>query len=366
MLTTADRLILQACLRYALRHRSLTGTNPSVGTLLVKDGVIVGRGITAKGGRPHAERVAIDNAGERARGSTAYVSLEPCAHHGTTPPCAQALIDAGIVRVVTAWTDPDRRVDGKGHDMLRRAGIEVVIDDQSNSAPRDMSGYLNRKLNNRPQVTLKLAISADGMLGIAGQEMTITGDLARRMVHRLRAEHDAILVGRGTVDSDDPELTCRLPGLQSRSPHRFVLDTSATMSSKSKLARSANQFPVSLVSGQPVLASNLLEAGVRLFTAEVHDELLALPEFLEDLAGTGISSLMVEGGAKVAASFLNSGLVDEIWLFSSPAVVGKSGTQSPITPQTITEDFRSCRLLHLADDTLEIWQNNNMLSPARE
>ena len=337
MLTKDDHRYLDACLRFARRHRGLTGTNPSVGTLLVKDGCVVGKGITALGGRPHAERVALDQAGDAAKGATAYVSLEPCAHHGATPPCATAFIEAGVARVVTAWTDPDRRVDGKGHEMLREAGIAVQVADQENSAPRDLAGYLNRKQKDRPQVTLKLAVSADGMLGRPGEEVAITGRLVKNMVHRLRAEHDGILVGRGTVDADNPDLTCRLPGLGSRSPHRFVLDTNASMSVECRLARSARDVPVSIVSAVDKLPEDLAASGVNLFAAESHAGHLALPEFLEDFAGAGMSSLMVEGGAEVARSFLDQELVDFIWLFTAPTVIGEAGIVSPI-PATATVD----------------------------
>lgn len=354
--SSQDSRFMAACLRLARRHRGLTAANPSVGTLLVKDGIVVGAGITAKGGRPHAERLAIDEAGERAAGSTAYVSLEPCAHHGATPPCAQALIDAGVTRVVTAWTDPDSRVDGKGHAMLRNAGIDVDTGLQAEAAAADLAGYLNRKQNNRPQVTLKLAVSADGMLGRRDEELAITGGLAKNYVHRMRAEHDAILVGRGTVESDDPELTCRLPGLAARSPHRFVLDTAATLSPSSKLALSAQEVPVSLVTERLNLPEDLATLGVNHFIAESHDGRLALPEILEDMAASGISSLMVEGGAQVAQGFMDAGLVSDIALFQSDVVVGEGGVRSPVTPENLPQGFALVRMLKLGNDRLSIFR----------
>ena len=349
---------MAACLRYCRRHRGLTGTNPSVGTLLVKDGVVVGRGITARGGRPHSERVAVDQAGENARGSTAYVSLEPCAHHGATPPCAQGLIDAGIHRVVTAWIDPDDRVDGKGHQMLRDAGIEVDTNCHSNIAAADLSGYLNRKQKNRPQVILKLAVSADGMLGIPGREVAITGSLARNVVHRMRAEYDAILVGRGTIDADDPDLTCRLAGLEDRSPHRFILDTSASLPIESKLAQSAKIHPVTIITPNP-LSNDLLDLGVARFAAENHDGCLALPEIAEDMAAAGISTLMVEGGAEVARSFLEAGLIDEIALFSSQIVIGEEGIVSPLNKDALREGYSLVRQDVLGDDVLQLFKRDN-------
>ncbi|MEM1317655.1 MAG: bifunctional diaminohydroxyphosphoribosylaminopyrimidine deaminase/5-amino-6-(5-phosphoribosylamino)uracil reductase RibD, partial [Pseudomonadota bacterium] len=305
---------MAACLRLARRHRGLTGTNPSVGTLLVKDGCVVGRGITAKGGRPHAERIALDQAGTEASGATAYVTLEPCAHHGATPPCAQALIDAAVAEVHTAYIDPDHRVDGKGHAMLREARIAVYEGEQSDVAGADLRGYLTRKRLGRPAVTLKLAVSRDGMLGRIGEEVPITGSLARAVVHRMRAEHDAIAVGRGTVEADNPDLTCRLPGLEFRSPERFVFDSEATLPATSRLAQTADVVPTHLISTQPELPTHLVGTSVRHFAAEAEGGAIALPEVLDDMGARGISSLMVEGGAQLAESFLVAGLVDEIAL----------------------------------------------------
>ncbi|MGI9353653.1 MAG: bifunctional diaminohydroxyphosphoribosylaminopyrimidine deaminase/5-amino-6-(5-phosphoribosylamino)uracil reductase RibD [Rhizobiaceae bacterium] len=357
-LTEIDRKMLNTCLRYARRHRGLTASNPSVGTLLVQfcDGqpVVVGRGITAIGGRPHAERVAVDQVGTRAKGSTAYVTLEPCAHHGATPPCARALIDAGVARVVTALSDPDARVDGRGHAMLRHAGIEVVEADEANSAAADLAGYLTRKEKNSPQVILKLAVSLDGKLGLPGQEVPITGEIARSYVHRMRAEYDAILVGRGTVDADDPELTCRLPGLEHRSPKRFVLDSKATLSVMSKLASTANTVPISVITSHADIPDGLKAKGVTRFAAEEYNGQLALPEILEDMAADGISTLLVEGGAKVAKSFLEQQLVNNIVLFTAAKAVGADGIASPVSGKTLPKNFSLERTLRLGDDRLDL------------
>ncbi|MDD9909779.1 MAG: bifunctional diaminohydroxyphosphoribosylaminopyrimidine deaminase/5-amino-6-(5-phosphoribosylamino)uracil reductase RibD [Ahrensia sp.] len=353
-----DTKLLEACLRLARRHQGLTAANPSVGTLLVQFDdhvpIIVGRGITAFGGRPHAERVAIDEAGEKARGATAYVTLEPCAHHGATPPCAQALIDAGVARVVTAWTDPDQRVNGKGHAMLLEAGIELS-QARMEVVRRDLSAYLTRKSHNRPHVTLKLAVSADGKLGVAGKEVPVTGVLARSVVHRMRAQADAIAVGSGTLAADDPDLTCRLPGLETRSPRRFVLDGQASMAPTSRLARTAMQVPTTLVTAQPVLPEALTELGVTRLAAELHDGRIALPEMLEDMAADGVSSLMVEGGAAVAQSFLASSLVDSLALFTAPTVIGKEGLASPVCLDTVPNEFRLERSLTLGHDQLDLF-----------
>lgn len=362
-LSQTDNRLLDACLRYARRHRGQTAANPSVGTLIVHytddQPVMVGRGITAKGGRPHAERVALDRAREPVVGSTAYVSLEPCAHHGATPPCAQALIDAGISRVVTAWTDPDTRVDGKGHAMLRKAGLTVDISDTHGQAADDLRGYLNRKTKNRPQVILKLAVSADGKLGRPGEEVTITGALARRYVHRMRAEYDAILVGRGTVTTDDPELTCRLPGLERRSPSRFVLDGNAQLSPESKVAETARTTPISLITTASRLPPALAEKGVRFFASESDGSGVALPEMLEDMAASGVSSLMVEGGAKVAASFLTADLIDSIALFTGATQVGEDGIVSPITRLDVPDRYKPVRCLALGSDRLDLYERKS-------
>ena len=340
-MTPDDGRFMRACLRLARRHEGLTGTNPAVGTLIVRDGVVVGRGVTAQGGRPHAEPVALREAGELARGATAYVTLEPCAHHGVTPPCAQALIAGGVARVVTAYVDPDRRVDGRGHAMLREAGIRVEEGLEAAIAARDLRGYLSRKVRQRPHVTLKLAVSADGFLGREGREVAVTGPVARSQVHAMRARADAILVGIGTVRSDDPELTCRLPGLEDRSPHRFVLDTWASLDPDTRLVRTARHTPVTLVSTVPLPAA-LADAGVTHLRAEVHLGGVALPEMLEDMAALGHASLLVEGGARVARSFLDAALVDDIVLFTSSCGLEsgpEGGIASPLTLDTVPRGF---------------------------
>ncbi len=340
---------MDACLRYARRHRSRTGTNPSVGTLLVKNGIVVGRGITALGGRPHAERVALDEAGARSVGATAYVTLEPCAHHGATPPCAQALIDGGVARVVAADIDPDGRVDGRGFAMLRDAGIDVEAGVGAAQAGDDLSGYLHRKQANRPAVTLKLALSADGKLGLPGREVAITGPLARAYGHRMRAEHDAIAVGGGTVLADDPDLTCRLPGLEDRSPHRFVFARS--LDNATRLAVSASAVPVTLVSTEPAETGS----AIRYLAAERQDGKLALPEVLEDIAGLGISTLMVEGGASLAGGFLDEELVDALALFVSEVAIGADGIASPVILDTVPALFEPVRTLDLGPDRLHLF-----------
>ena len=337
--TDLDRRFMAACIRYSRRHLGRTGTNPSVGTLIVADEghgpVIVGRGVTAVGGRPHAETVALAEAGDRARGATAYVTLEPCAHHGRTPPCAEAL-------GVAAATDPDERVSGKGYDILRAGGIEVVPGVLAGEAKSVLSGYLTRSAKKRCQVTLKLAISADGMIGreAAGQ-VPITGDAARAQSHVMRAEHDAILVGIGTALADDPELTCRLPGLGYRSPLRIVLDSHARLPLTSRLVRSVDDSPLAVATIAPAseTAQRLGGAGARLIACEEHDGRVALPELLDDLAAQGITNLLVEGGAHVARAFLDEGLADRIVLFESDFVVGANGIAAPFGRADLAEGY---------------------------
>lgn len=347
---------MAACLRLARRHRGLTGTNPSVGTLLVDtSGAVIAAGITARGGRPHAEPVALAKAGQVPPGTTAYVTLEPCAHHGVTPPCAKALIDAGVGRVVTAWTDPDARVDGRGHAMLRAAGVDVRTGLLPDIAAQDLAGYLSRKQRHRPHVLLKLAVTADGFLGRRGEETAITGPLSRAMVHRMRAESDAILVGSGTIAADDPQLTCRLAGLEGRSPKRILLDPRISLRPGSKLVQTAGEVPTAIVTPVPNLPTQLAQAGIERMGAEMFEGEVALPELLSDLAESGVSTLLVEGGAAVARSFLAFDLVDEIALFSAPRELGE-GIASPVKPGAVPAGFALKRCLELANDRLELFQ----------
>ena len=343
MTNAADIRYMAATIRYARKHLGRTGTNPSVGTLLVKEGVIVGRGVTALGGRPHAETQAITEAGDLARFATAYVTLEPCAHHGRTPPCAEALVAAGVSRVVIAASDPDPRVSGRGAAILRNAGIEVVEGVLASEARDGLSGYLNRSVKKRPEVILKLAISADGAIGLEGEgQVSITGPLAKAQSQMLRAESDAILIGIGTALADDPELTCRLPGLEGRSPIRIVLDAKLELPLESKLVQSARDHPLWIValsdSNAPKRAA-LEGSGARILSAESDDGRIALPELLDDLGAEGLSSLIIEGGASVALSVLEQSLADRLVLFTSNTVVGGSGIASPLDPAHIPAEF---------------------------
>ncbi|MEB2843991.1 bifunctional diaminohydroxyphosphoribosylaminopyrimidine deaminase/5-amino-6-(5-phosphoribosylamino)uracil reductase RibD [Rhizobiales bacterium RZME27] len=348
-----DRRFMAEAIRVSRTHTGLTDTNPSVGCVIVKDGQIVGSAVTAIGGRPHAETQAIAIAGDMARGATAYVTLEPCAHWGRTPPCANALVDAGVARVVVAVFDPDPRVAGQGLKILSDAGITVETGLMEEEGRRALAGYLMRQTRGRPFVTLKLAVSADGMLGRRGEEVAITGAQVRTEVHHLRAQSDAILVGIGTVLSDDPELTVRIPGLEHRSPLRIVLDRDARFPQTSRLARTADNVPVIVAAiGAGVAETDSVPTGdapcrcgqhdhaeEARQTAITHINSPTLEALLKRLATRGISTLLVEGGATVASAFLAQDLVDRIILYVSDKVVGEGGLESPLTPSDIPPSF---------------------------
>lgn len=351
---------MAAAIRLARRNEGLTATNPSVACLIVRDdGIgsrIVGAGVTAVGGRPHAEPIALAQAGDRARGATAYVTLEPCAHHGSTPPCAQTLIDAGVARVVSATPDPDHRVDGKGHAMLRGAGIEVDAGVMTGESALGLWSYLVHKRKGRPGVTLKLAVSSDGLIGRRGAgQVAITGAVSRAQTHLMRARHHAILVGVGTVIEDDPVLTCRLPGLEDRSPTRIVLDPSGRMPADARIVQTAGSVRTIIVA-PPGLAAHAEPAGAgcEILPCETVNGRVALPELLEDLGARGIQSLMVEGGAAIAGAFLAEGLADRIALFESTRALAGQGeaVASPIALADSPAGYTPMGQWRFGDDVL--------------
>jgi diaminohydroxyphosphoribosylaminopyrimidine deaminase/5-amino-6-(5-phosphoribosylamino)uracil reductase len=358
-----DHRFMAAAIRLSRRHLGLTGTNPSVATLIVRDGgegpVIVGGGVTAIGGRPHAEPQALREAGALAAGATAYVTLEPCAHHGRTPPCAEALVTAGVARVVGAATDPDERVSGKGYAILRKADIAVTEGVLAKEAADLMAGYLMRASRKRPEVTVKLAVSRDGRIGVpGGGQIAITGDIARRQVHLMRAEADAILVGIGTALADDPQLTCRLPGLETRSPVRIVLDAHARLPVTAKMMEEAREMPVWIAAAADCDRNRraaLEGMGAQFLATEAANGGFALPELLEDLAARGVSTLMVEGGAETVRYFLDERLVDRIVLFTGPGEIGAEGIASPIDPDRLPEGFRLTREALYGEDSYSEW-----------
>jgi len=341
----------------ALGRRGLGNTwpNPAVGAVAVRDGVLVGRGWTQPGGRPHAEVEALRRAGEAARGATLYVTLEPCSHHGKTPPCADAIIAAGIARVVSALDDPNPEVAGQGHARLRAAGIAVEVGAGAAHARRDHAGHILRMREGRPLVTLKLAVSADGKAGLAGRKpVAITGEAARRRAHLMRAMHDAILIGIGTALADDPALTCRLPGMESRSPVRVVLDAALRLPLEARLVRTARETPVWLfadAAAADVRAQALRGLGVDVLRLDASGGRFDPAAVLGALAGRGITRVLVEGGPMVAASFIAADLVDEAALFRSDVVVGPGGIDA-IDGLPLDALTQSPRLRRIGDETI--------------
>jgi len=358
---------MELALALGRRGQGQVWPNPAVGAVLVKDGVMLGRGWTGKGGRPHAEVEALARAGAAARGATLYVTLEPCSHHGRSPPCADAVIAAGITRVVSAIEDANPLVSGRGHERLRRAGITVEVGLCGPEAARDHDGHFRRFRDGRPHVVLKLAVSADDKIGGKGRSpVSITGSGGRQRVHLLRAHSDAILVGIGTVMADDPFLTCRLPGMEERSPIPVVLDRHLRLPRSCQLLSMAPARPLWLVGGAGVAgdssqdpvsdrAAALAAEGAEILTPE-RDDLVAV---LRLLAEKGITRLMVEGGAQVASSFVAAGLVDEFWLFRGPEAIGSDGVDAleglPLAAITQSSGFLVLHHETLGRDSLTIY-----------
>jgi len=325
-----DDIYMRRAIAAGMRQRGSTGENPSVGCVIVSGGDVVAVASTAPGGRPHAETQALAMAGEATRGATVFVTLEPCCHHGRTPPCADALIDAGIARVVTALEDPDPRVSGGGHQALLDAGIEVTQGVLSDQAKWELRAFLKRHMNKRAYVTLKLAVSADGKIAAKpGEPTAITGEAARGRVHLLRARVDAILVGVSTVLADDPDLTCRLPGMADRSPVRIVSDSKLSIPLTSRLVATANDVPVWIMTTNAAGAATraaLQAKGVLVIECLATNEgKVNLDDMLAKLAERGVSHVLAEGGAHMAKALVEADLVDEAVLLQAPVKLGPQG-----------------------------------------
>lgn len=324
----SDHIHMAHALRLAARGLGTTWPNPSVGCVLIRDGKVIGRGTTQPGGRPHAERMALAQAGD-AKGATAYVTLEPCAHQGKTPPCAEALIEAGLARVVTAQTDPDPRTAGRGHALLRAAGIEVTENILKAEAQSVTAGFLKRVTKGLPFVTLKLAATLDGRIATAsGESRWITGPQARAHVHMLRMTHDAVLVGSGTARADDPDLTIRNLGARHQ-PVRLLIDSQLRHSPNSRLGQTALQSPVWLLHAPtaPAEAKAAWEAtGARLIECEAKGGHLDLTAAMQSLANEGLTRILCEGGGTLAAQLILSKLADELAFYSAGCLIGAEGT----------------------------------------
>lgn len=318
---------MRAGLALARRHLGSTWPNPSVGCVIVQHGRVVGRGTTAPGGRPHAEVLALAMAGDAARGATAYVTLEPCSHHGQTPPCADALVAAGIARVVVAATDPDPRVDGSGLARLRASGVAVTTGVLQAGAEAMQRGFLTRVRLGRPMVTLKLASTLDGRIATAtGESQWITGSAARRAAHMLRGNHDAVMAGIGTVRADDPALTCRLPGIRTRPLVRVIVDTALSIDPAAQLVVSAAESPTWMLHQEGAVAPRLDGIpGLRLIAVPGGSGQVDLPGALSLLGAAGLTRVLVEGGAALAAGLLRAGLVDRVAWFHAPGLIGGDG-----------------------------------------
>jgi diaminohydroxyphosphoribosylaminopyrimidine deaminase / 5-amino-6-(5-phosphoribosylamino)uracil reductase len=353
-------------LRLAARGLGNVWPNPAVGCVIVKDGLIVGRGWTQPGGRPHAEVRALDHAGPSAQGATAYVTLEPCAHHGQTPPCAEALIAAGIARVVTALTDPDPRVAGKGHAILRAAGIAVTEGVLKAEATHLNAGFLKRVTKGLPFVTLKLAASLDGRIATAsGESRWITGPDARRKVHAMRLSHDAVMIGSGTAVADDPDLTVREMG-EVRQPVRILLDRMLTHSPQSRLGRTAKDHPVWLLHGPAAsepARSAWAATGATLIETTEADGHLDLTAALQSLAQKGLTRILCEGGGTVAAALIRNSSVDELALFSAGLLLGADGAPAlaALNHASLSDaprpNLRS--ISRIGADTFSLWSFSN-------
>ena len=363
MASGSDARWMRLALALGTRGLGRVWPNPAVGCVIVAGGRVVGRGWTQPGGRPHAETVALAQAGAAARGATAYVSLEPCDHHGLTPPCSHALVDAGIARIVVAMGDPDPRVAGRGLETLRAAGLEVVTGICADEAAAAHRGFLSRILNGRPMLTLKLASSADGRIATAtGESQWITGPEARRQVHAMRARHDAVLVGAGTARADDPSLTVRGLGT-THQPVRVVLSRRLDLPQDSALMRTAAQVPVWLCHGPdaPEAARAAWDAaGARRIEVPAgRGGQLDLAQVLAALGAAGLTRVFCEGGGTLAAGLLSADLVDELVVMQAGIVLGAEGTPAVgamgIAALAEAPRFRLCETRGIGGDVLAIW-----------
>ncbi|WP_019222604.1 bifunctional diaminohydroxyphosphoribosylaminopyrimidine deaminase/5-amino-6-(5-phosphoribosylamino)uracil reductase RibD [Bartonella rattaustraliani] len=366
-----DERFMAAAIRLAERHVGLTGENPSVGTLIVRNDAgggasIVGYGVTAVHGRPHAEVQALRMAGSLARGATAYVTLEPCSHYGKTLPCVNALIHSGISRVVIALTDLDKRVNGRGIALLRAAGIEVVEGVLAEEAFEALCTHLCIKQLQRCAVTFKMAISADNGVGKKGQGgIKISGMISHTHTHILRAQNNAIIVGVGTILADDPQLNCRLPGMEMRSPIRVILDMDLCIPLDSKVVQTAIKIPTWIICDASFVKkdkkSALEQYGVSVYPIEMRDGCMQPLAILQLLYQRGINSVLLEGGVKTGESFLNAGCVDYLICFYAPVILGDNRIEAPYFGNYLSQ-FHEVESRMFGDDRFYKWRRKTLCS----
>jgi diaminohydroxyphosphoribosylaminopyrimidine deaminase/5-amino-6-(5-phosphoribosylamino)uracil reductase len=329
-----DEVFMAAALAVGRRNLGRAAPNPAVGALVVRDGVIIARGWTARGGRPHAEAIAVAAAGAAARGATLYVTLEPCSHHGASPPCVDVIIAAGIARVVSAMEDPNPEVAGSGHARLREAGIDVIVGPGHAAARLDHMGHILRVTDGRPMVTLKLAQTPDGYAagGPHDPRLRITGPIADAFTHVQRSLHDAIMIGAGTARVDDPLMTVRLPGLESEKRLRVVLDARLTLSPRSRLAATARDTPLLVIVGDDIApekaAAFVAATGAEIVHAPLAAGRIDMLAALHLLGARGVTRVFSEGGPGVAESLLLRGLADEVILHSGVKPLGRTGKKA--------------------------------------
>jgi diaminohydroxyphosphoribosylaminopyrimidine deaminase/5-amino-6-(5-phosphoribosylamino)uracil reductase len=357
-----DERFMRLALTLGRRGLGNAWPNPAVGAVIVKDGVILSRGWTQIHGRPHAEVEALRRAKKAAEGATLYVTLEPCSHQGKSGPCADAIIKAGMARVVSALEDPNPEVAGQGHARLGAEGIAVDVGLLAEEARRAHAGHIMRIRNGRPHVTLKLALSADGKVGLAGRKpVALTGETARARVFQMRAQSDAILIGIGTVLADNPQLTCRLPGMEERSPLRVVLDARLRVPLATAVIATARETPTVVFASRkasPIAEEILQQKGCKVFRVDDTQDRLDLAEVLKVLAGEGITRLMLEGGPTVAASFVAADLVDAAALIYSEKLIGNDGIDplEGMAFDAIHAHLHSTGSERLGADTLETYE----------
>ncbi|MFD2207595.1 bifunctional diaminohydroxyphosphoribosylaminopyrimidine deaminase/5-amino-6-(5-phosphoribosylamino)uracil reductase RibD [Kiloniella antarctica] len=356
---------MDAALALAERGLGSTSPNPAVGCVLVKDGTVVGRGYTQSGGRPHAETEALAQAGDHARGATAYVTLEPCSHHGKTPPCAEALIHAGISRCVVAMEDIDARVQGRGLELMRAAGIEVEIGIRQHEAVEINLGFFTKIRQGRPLITLKVATTLDGRIATkSGQSKWVTGEPARRAGHMLRVRHDAILVGSGTAVIDNPRLDVRLPGLEHHSPLRVVMDGRLRLPLTHDLvtrAKECQTILMTFVDNDPARLTAYKEAGVDVVSLHKDESGYINPAAaMKELGERGITRLLIEGGSHIIGSLLKANLIDRIVWFRAAKIIGGDGLAASVgfglEQLNLAPKFHLTSVSKLGDDIMETYR----------